>query len=177
MKSFIHELFSELYIDGLCHGNLSEEEAISISNLFKMNFPVQPLPIELMSRDHCIWLPDGANLIRDVGVNNKSETNSLIELYYQIERVVHSDSTRLKVLIDLLYDIVKGPLYDNLRTKEQLGYAVECGPEPSCGVLGFRLCVQSSEYNPSYLQGRLDNFINGLEELLVNIQDIYTRHF
>ncbi|KAK9940972.1 hypothetical protein M0R45_017604 [Rubus argutus] len=92
-------------------------------------------------------------------------------LYYQIERVVHSDSTRLKVLIDLLYDIVKGPLYDNLRTKEQLGYAVECGPEPSCGVLGFRLCVQSSEYNPSYLQGRLDNFINGLEELLEGLDD------
>jgi nardilysin len=65
--------YLQLYIDGLCHDNLLEEEAISISNLFKMNFLVQPLPIELMSRDHCIWLPDDANLIRDAGVNNKSE--------------------------------------------------------------------------------------------------------
>ncbi|KAG2679687.1 hypothetical protein I3760_11G063000 [Carya illinoinensis] len=32
----------------------------------------------------------------------------------------------------------------------------------------FGFCfVQSSEYNPVYLQGRIDNFINNLEELLL----------
>ena len=38
---------AELYIEGLCHGNLSEEEAISLSNIFKTNFSVNPLPIGL----------------------------------------------------------------------------------------------------------------------------------
>lgn len=76
----IHSQYLQLYIEGLCHGNLPEEEAISLSNLLKTNFPVQPFLIELMSRDHCICLLDDANLIRDAGVNNKSETNSLIEV-------------------------------------------------------------------------------------------------
>jgi nardilysin len=56
------------------------------------------------------------------------------------------------------------------RTKEQLGYTVQCGPRVTSAVFGFCFYVQSSEYNPIYLQGRVDNFINGLEELLVSIQ-------
>lgn len=55
------------------------------------------------------------------------------------------------------------------RTKEQLGYVVECSPRVTYRVFGFCFCVQSSEYSPIYLQGRIDNFINDLEELLVSI--------
>ena len=56
------------------------------------------------------------------------------------------------------------------RTKEQLGYVVKCGPRITYRVLGFCFCVQSSKYNPVYLQGRIDSFINGLEDLLVSIR-------
>lgn len=56
------------------------------------------------------------------------------------------------------------------RTKEQLGYVVECGPRITYRVFGFCFCVQSSKHNPVYLQGRIDNFINDLGGLLVNIK-------
>lgn len=56
------------------------------------------------------------------------------------------------------------------RTKEQLGYVVECGPRITYRVFGFCFCVQSSKYNPVYLQGRIDRFVNGLEDLLVSIR-------
>lgn len=72
--------FVQLYIEGLCHGNLSEEEAISISNIFKMNFPVNPLPIELRHAERVICLPANANLVRDVSVKNKLEKNSVVEV-------------------------------------------------------------------------------------------------
>ncbi|BFG33740.1 hypothetical protein CerSpe_200140 [Prunus speciosa] len=166
LKSFIPELCSQLYIEGLCHGNLFEEEAISLSNIFKMNFSIQPLPIELRHKEHVICLPPGANLTRDASVKNKSDTNSVIELYFQIEQEVGIESTRLKALVDLFDEIVEEPLFNQLRTKEQLGYVVECSPRVTYRVFGFCFCVQSSEYNPIYLQGRVDDFINGLEELL-----------
>nr|XP_004296020.2 PREDICTED: insulin-degrading enzyme-like [Fragaria vesca subsp. vesca] len=171
LKSFIPELFSQIYIEGLFHGNLSQEEAISLSNLFKTNFSVQSLPVELMFRNHCICLPPNANLIRDATVKNKSETNSVAELYFQIEWAVGSESMKWKVLIDLLDAIIKEPLFNQLRTKEQLGYGVECGRDLKWGVFGILFSVQSSEYNPIHLQGRLDNFINGLEVLLEGLDD------
>ncbi|KAM2047075.1 hypothetical protein ACFX1T_005783 [Malus domestica] len=171
LKSFIPELCSQLYIEGLCHGNLLEEEAINLSNIFKSTFTVPPLPIELRHKEHVICLPPGANLIRDSNVKNKSETNSVIELYFQIEQEAGIESVRLKSLIDLFDEIVEEPLFNQLRTKEQLGYVVQCSPRVTYRVLGFCFCVQSSEYDPIYLQGRVDNFIDGLQELLDGLDD------
>ena len=56
------------------------------------------------------------------------------------------------------------------RTKEQLGYVVQCSPRVTYRINGFCFIVQSSKYNPVYLLGRIENFINGLEEMLVSIQ-------
>lgn len=35
--------------------------------------------------------------------------------------------------------------------------------------MGFCFRVQSSDYDPVYLQGRIDNFIDGVKELLVSL--------
>ena len=71
----------------------------------------------------------------------------------------------------LFIDMLKsGYVYSYCRTKEQLGYVVECSPRITYRVFGFCFCVQSAEYSPIYLQERIENFINGLEELLVSIQ-------
>ncbi|BFG33742.1 hypothetical protein CerSpe_200160 [Prunus speciosa] len=168
LNLFIPELWSQVFIEGLCHGNMLEEEAISLSNLFKMNFSVQPLPTELWHRERVLCLPPGSNVVRDASVKNKSETNSVTELHFQIEQEV---LTRMNGVIDLLIEIIWEPLFNQLRTKEQLGYIVECGPRITYRVFGFIFYVQSSEYSPVYLQERIDNFINGLEELLEGIDD------
>ncbi|KAM6578444.1 hypothetical protein CsatB_030281 [Cannabis sativa] len=164
--SFIPELRSQLYVEGLCHGNLLEEEAISIANKFREVFLAQALPYEMRHKEYVICLPASANLVRDVTVKNKMEKNSVIELYFQIEQDMGMDSVRLKTLVDLFDEIVEEPLFNQLRTKEQLGYVVECSPRITYRVFGFCFCVQSAEYNPIYLEERIENFINGLEELL-----------
>ncbi|KAH9668340.1 nardilysin-like [Citrus sinensis] len=171
LMAFIPELRSQLYIEGLCHGNLSQEEAIHISNIFKSIFSVQPLPIEMRHQECVICLPSGANLVRNVSVKNKCETNSVIELYFQIEQEKGMELTRLKALIDLFDEILEEPFFNQLRTKEQLGYVVECSPRVTYRVLGFCFCIQSSKYNPIYLQERIDNFISGLDELLEGLDD------
>ncbi|KAI3450239.1 hypothetical protein Pfo_006904 [Paulownia fortunei] len=156
----------QLYIEGLCHGNLLEEEALQISDIFRNNFSVQPLPFELRHKEFVMCLPSSADLVRDVKVKNKLETNSVVELYFQIEPEEGTKLTKLKALTDLFDEIVEEPLFNQLRTKEQLGYVVDCSPRVTYRILGFCFRVQSSEYNPVYLQGRIDNFINGLEEML-----------
>ncbi|RAL37378.1 hypothetical protein DM860_000072 [Cuscuta australis] len=171
LKAFLPDLLSQLYIEGLCHGNLLEEEALDISNIFKSYFPVPPLPIEMTHREFILCLPSGADLVRDVPVKNKLETNSVVELYYQVEPEVGSELTKLKALLDLFDEIVEEPLFNQLRTKEQLGYVVDCCPRVTYRILGFCFRVQSSEYDPVYLQGRIDNFINSVKEILDDLND------
>jgi nardilysin len=67
---------------------LSEKEAISLSDIFTTTFAVQPLPIELRHKEHCICLPSSANLVRDASVKNKSETNSVIEVIKSVNFLI-----------------------------------------------------------------------------------------
>ncbi|WZZ77379.1 hypothetical protein YC2023_097951 [Brassica napus] len=57
------------------------------------------------------------------------------------------------------------------RTKEQLGYVVECGPRLTYRVHGFCFCVQSSKYGPVHLLGRIDNFIKDIEGMLEQLDE------
>ncbi|KAL8106522.1 hypothetical protein AgCh_023328 [Apium graveolens] len=166
VRDFIPELLSQLYIEGLCHGNLLEEEALNISNIFRSYFPVKTLPFEMRHKESVMCLSSGSNLVRDDKVKNKLEPNSVVELYYQIEPESEADLPRIKALIDLFDEIVEEPLFNQLRTKEQLGYVVDCSPRVTYRILGFCFRVQSSEYNPNHLQGRIDEFINSLGKLL-----------
>ncbi|PPS07924.1 hypothetical protein GOBAR_AA12719 [Gossypium barbadense] len=171
LRAFIPELRSQIYIEGLFHGNLLEKEVVDISNIFKSNFSVQTMPVTMRHKEQVICFPSGANFVRDVSVKNKSETNSVLELYFQIEPEAGVEAVKLKALIDLFDEIVEEPLFNQLRTKEQLGYVVECSPRVTYRVYGFCFCIQSSKYSPVYLQERTDNFINSLADLLAGLDD------
>lgn len=70
----------QLYVEGLCHGNLLDSEAISIADIIRNNFAVPPLPVDMRHEERITCLPSGANLVRDVRAKNKSETNSVVEV-------------------------------------------------------------------------------------------------
>ncbi|CAO2840084.1 unnamed protein product [Amaranthus hypochondriacus] len=171
LQSFIPYLLSQVYIEGLCHGNLLEEEAVNISNIFKSCFSVPPIPKEMRHKEKVLCLPSGANFVRDVRVKNKLEPNSVVELYYQIEQESVADVFSLKGFADLFDEIVQEPFFNQLRTKEQLGYVVQCGSRMTYRIFGFCFSVQSSKYNPVYLQDRIDYFIDGLKDFLEGLDD------
>ncbi|KAJ4878926.1 Insulinase (Peptidase family M16) family protein [Raphanus sativus] len=170
LNSFIPEVRSQIFIEALCHGNLSEDEAVNISNIFKNSLTVEPLPVKSRHGEQITCFPLSAKLVRDVNVKNKSETNSVVELYYQIEPE-EAKSTRMKAVVDLFSEIIEEPLFNQLRTKEQLGYVVECGPRLTYRVHGFCFCVQSSKYGPVHLLGRIDNFIKDIEGMLEQLDE------
>ncbi|CAH8339714.1 unnamed protein product [Eruca vesicaria subsp. sativa] len=170
LNSFIPEVRSQIYIEALCHGNLSEDEAVNISNIFKTSLTVKPLPAKCRHGQQITCFPLNAKLVRDVTVKDKSQTNSVVELYYQIEPE-ETQSTRMKAMLDLFNEIIGEPLFNQLRTKEQLGYVVRCGPRLTYRVYGFFFCVQSSEYGPVHLLGRIENFIKDIETLLEQLDE------
>ncbi|XP_031485488.1 nardilysin-like isoform X2 [Nymphaea colorata] len=172
LEAFIPKIFSQLYIEGLCHGNLLEEEAIEISKIFGEALSldsIPPLPSSMWHKERVLCLPAGANFIRNAKVKNEMEVNSVVELYFQLEQDVGIQSTTSIAMVDLFAEIFEERFFDQLRTKEQLGYVVESGPRMTYRISGFCFRVQSSQYNPSYLQGRIDQFIHGVEKILEEI--------
>ncbi|CAM9190564.1 unnamed protein product [Scytosiphon promiscuus] len=63
------------------------------------------------------------------------------------------------------------PLYDQLRTKEQLGYSVGCSPRATSGVLGFCVTAQSAAYGPAHLYDRVRAFMRSFRDTLADMKE------
>lgn len=89
--------------------------------------------------------------------NNDYHKSSCAELYLQCG--MQDDQSN--VFVDLVTQILSEPCYNQLRTKEQLGYIVFCGSRKSNGVQGIRVIVQSAKH-PAYVEERIEHFLNGM---------------
>lgn len=68
---------------------------------------------------------------------------------------------RSNVFIDLVTQILSEPCYNQLRTKEQLGYIVFCGARKANGVHGIRFIVQSAKH-PAFVEERIKIFLDNM---------------
>lgn len=66
--------------------------------------------------------------------------------------------------------MVSEPAFNQLRTKEQLGYVVSSGVWLSTGSAGWRIVVQS-ERKPHYLELRVESFLDLFRETLSNMPE------
>ena len=63
-------------------------------------------------------------------------------------------------MITVLADFMNERMFDELRTKQQLGYSVGVGHRKTCGVYGIKLYVQSAEHSPIFLEAKILEFID-----------------
>jgi insulysin len=72
-------------------------------------------------------------------------------------------------LLHLISHIISEFAFDQLRTKEQLGYIVHTSTVKIGVTLGMRIIVQSSDKDASYLDERIESFLEGFRELLASM--------
>ena len=73
---------------------------------------------------------------------------------------------KLPAMCALVGHLMKEPCYDQLRTKEQLGYMVWSGASRTCGIYSIWFIVQSPEKGPDFLDNRCENFIENFYTIL-----------
>lgn len=101
---------------------------------------------------------------------NKYDVNTVTCNHYQIGPI----SIKLNCLIDLLMIITDEPLFDVLRSQEQLGYDVSCSIRDNYGLLGYTITINSQENNHSaeYINERIEKFrfehIDRMEKMSVD---------
>jgi secreted Zn-dependent insulinase-like peptidase len=86
--------------------------------------------------------------------------NSAVLSYFQLGEFTYEQSAVLQVLITLLNE----PLFDQLRSKESLGYVVQSQFSSQNKVLGGQIIVQSSTHGPEFLESRINSFLGELAQ-------------
>lgn len=138
LKEFTQKFLSSLQVKALIQGNVTESQAVLTVEKLAATLNAKPLDstIEQCTKE----MPVGEWFLR-VKSLRENDVNTSITNYYQ----VGPSSVTLTAYLDLLDSLIEEPLFDTLRTKEQLGYDVSSDVKDTFGILGFTITVHSQE--------------------------------
>ena len=155
ITSFKPILLHQLHIEVLVHGNLFKEDALHMTNLIESTLKPRPLPQSLWQVRRNLILPEGKDLTYRRNLGDPANVNNCIEYYLHVG---HYADMPLKAKLLLLGQMTDEPGFDQLRTKEQLGYIVFTGPKMAATTMGYRVIIQS-EKPTEYLEERINAFL------------------
>mmetsp|Transcript_25023 Transcript_25023/g.38696 ORF Transcript_25023/g.38696 Transcript_25023/m.38696 type:complete len:904 (-) Transcript_25023:2329-5040(-) len=156
--------------EALLHGNCDKADATRTETIIttainksgtggfaKKKWPYQQvIKVPLKEHNHVLVAPS----------NDPNEPNTAVEVYFQISL----DDRRTRVIIDLLSHIMYEPLFDQLRTKEQFGYQVSCGPRWTFGIIGLSFKVVTASKSPTEVSDRIERFLTEFRKELVEMK-------
>ncbi|KAI4479428.1 hypothetical protein M0804_011213 [Polistes exclamans] len=162
-KDFIEEFTKHTYIQCLVQGNMTKENVIkNVQNCIDI-LKCGPLLTNTMPQLRITKLPVGIQYCKVTNFN-KTDVNSVITNYYQSGEL----SVKLTVIIELLLMIMEEPLFNQLRTQEQLGYDVSCLMRNTYGVLGYSIIVntQADRFTTEHVDNRIEKFLKSFNKSL-----------
>lgn len=168
-KEFVKGFLVSLQPRMLIQGNINRDQALFIANSICRTFQC------LNSKDCRNNQPPTAN---DVSIGTTyfkvmsmlpNDTNSVTKNYYQIGEA----SLVLETKLEILQKFIREPLFNTLRTQEQLGYSVSCSVKKDYRMLGFVITIESQEMkNPAWLvDERIDIFLKDFIKTLQTMSD------
>ncbi|OAD72736.1 ubiquinol-cytochrome c reductase core subunit 1 [Phycomyces blakesleeanus NRRL 1555(-)] len=163
--NFYPTFLKTLNVEGLVHGAMGQSDAVSLFDAIKTTINSKPLVPSQLINSRSIYLPEGQHFVHQIPASDPEDVNSAILYYIQ---VCKPTNIRLYILLILVQHIAQEPIFDHLRTKEQLGYAVYSEVYIEYGITGLTITVQS-ERDPIYLENRVEVFLDKLREIIVDM--------
>ena len=155
LASFFPQVLHQLHVEILCHGNFYKEDALKISDLVESTLKPRVLPQSQWPIKRNLLLPRGSDYTYKRILGDPQNVNHCIEYYLLIGDVADRG---LRAKLSLLGQMTNEVGFDQLRTKEQLGYIVWTGSKMSATTMGYRVIIQS-ERPPDYLEKRINAFL------------------
>ena len=167
IQSFYPDLLRQMQIEMLIHGNLYKEDALQLTNLVENTLKPRSLSQAHLPVRRNLIFPPGSNYLYRRTLKDPKNVNHCIEysLYVgdRADRVL-----RNKTL--LLDQMTHERAFNQLRTKEQLGYAVWSGIRVAETTMAYRIIIQS-EKPPEYLESRIDAFLESYEQTIRDMSE------
>ncbi|KAK5633439.1 hypothetical protein RRF57_009153 [Xylaria bambusicola] len=154
-RYFYKQVMSQLHFEAFIHGDVNKEDALKLTDIIETILQARVLPEEEWSVPRSLKLPAGSNYLYRKSLKDPANVNHCIGYYLYVGQ--KEDRVTL-ARAQLLSQILREPVFDQLRTKEKLGYAVSGNLRVSASTYGYSLLIQS-ESNPMYLSSRIDSFL------------------
>ncbi|XP_015592336.1 nardilysin isoform X2 [Cephus cinctus] len=162
-QTFAKHFTDHIYIQCLVQGNMTKEDVIKNGHSCVEILKCGPLLPNTLPQLRITQIPLGVHCCR-VKNFNPTDANSVVTNYYQSGIA----SIKLSVTIELLIMLMEEPLFNQLRTQEQLGYNVFCLLRNSLGVLGYSItvCTQADKYTTEHVDDRIEEFLKSFIKIL-----------
>lgn len=187
LQAFARQFLSQLSLEVFVNGNISVDEAKQLAIAAKNTLQATHLPYSLQAIRRPVQLPTGRHFVyRQTGQTyNPEELNSASFVMFMFGEEpgiasvddVSGASTLEEGLIlqnyrNLFVRMMSEPAFDQLRTKEQLGYVVHLtGRELADRLLTVTVIVQSNVQDPVYLDGRIEAFLRQYRDEVLATMD------
>lgn len=168
LDNFIPQIYEELYFESLVHGNIKLEEAYQIHSLVQTLSPNDIRNSQTNNaRIRSYLLPLGKTYRYEAELADPENVNSCIQYVIQLGVYDEEMSATGRLFAQMIHE----PCFDNLRTKEQLGYVVFSSSLSNHGTVNIRILVQSEHTTP-FLEWRIENFLEKFGDSLREMSDL-----
>ena len=162
-------MFKNSKIKWLIQGNVSKEEALGIVEETNkiLEIDVEKEKIGKFRINRPVYIKKNYNYIyRKKCINPKDENSSLISIY-QTDLLSEKEFQYLK----LIESFLKEEFFDQIRTKETLGYIVSLLAIESSGYFAIANVIQSNSKTPEYCATRVRNFYKNCYQKVKDISE------
>ncbi|KAL6722042.1 metalloprotease [Lecanora helva] len=155
ISQFYPQLLGQIHLETFCHGNVYKEDALRLTDLIESTLKPRTLPPSQWTIPRNLILAPGSDYTYRRTLGDPANVNHCIE-YYAYFGDIMDRTLRAKAL--LIAQMTEEIGFDQLRTKEQLGYIVFTGMKTSATTTGYRVIIQS-ERPTEYLEERINAFL------------------
>lgn len=143
LVKFSKDFHKQLKVQILVQGNIAKSEASAISKCVLANLDREKFDTSNQLESRAYKLEVSPKDYKVLYVNNMlpSDKNSTTTVYVQ----VGPSSIHQQCLLEFVEKVMEEPLFDKLRTQEQLGYSIGCSHRFNNAIIGLTVTVQSQE--------------------------------
>ncbi|EGU72047.1 hypothetical protein FOXB_17444, partial [Fusarium oxysporum f. sp. conglutinans Fo5176] len=155
VRLFQKQMLGQVFIEVYVHGNMYKEDALKATDVVESILKPRVLPKAQWPILRSLILTKGSNYVFRKTLKDPKNVNHCVETWFYVGSREDRD-VRTKTL--LLEQMLSEPAFDQLRTKEQLGYIVWRGTRDFKTTCGFRFLIQS-EMTAEFLDSRIEAFL------------------
>ena len=167
LREFVNGVWSAAsHVEGLVVGNVTADEALAMGAMIRGTLRGGKVGAgDFPARQITVVPPGDARFA--IPTQNPEEGTNVVYCYYQ-----HGPSTYETRAVGLLaQQLMSEKCFDQLRTKEQLGYVASAALEILYEICGFRVMVESAFHSPAHVETRINAFLTSFPQTVSDMSD------